>query len=441
VHARSGRSPRTCADVAPAPPPWCPIGPRTPIAASPTTSAAGANSHFRRLEQAAIGIGSGSAVVVDTRIDTVGTGVAANHGELTIRQTVIQGASAGISSSRGSIELDEVRVEAADVVGINLSGITQPTLLAGARNVVIEGGLGRPFHGTAQDASSLSDPALGNRIAGNVNDTILISRYNEADGELIRTGFHWRAPEGLSLAGTGLLRIEPGASLTVHHTTFGLSLGVPLVARGTVDSPVTLVATGSTPASRRSGHFTESGGADVIAHAVVRGMILVSATDRRCASTRPPSSTAAASSCAPGSRVLATTLADPADSAGIILAASGVTVDDVTVTRALGHGIRIDSAGATISRCTITGSAGDGILVRAASSVSIHDCNLEDNGGPGVRNVDAPAVDARFNWWGDPAGPLGATGDGVGGPVQIAPFRILPVPTAGSHPSSRARRQ
>jgi hypothetical protein len=401
------------------------------------------NSHFRRIEQGAIGIASGSATITATRIDSAGTGIGSTYGVLTIRGTDVRHVATGISSGRGVLSLDGVRIEGAAYVGVGLGNVSQPSRLTGARDVIVRGGAGRPFVGTAQDASTLSDPGLDNSIAGNANDTIVISRYNEAAGDIvIRSGLHWIAPEGLSLTGTGALRLEPGTSLTVASSTFGLSLGLPIVARGTTAAPVTLIALGTQPDRRRSRHGGGPAGSDTIVHAVVRGMILVSDTIRPM---HIDSSTVLDGGGvilrAPGSRVLATTVADPADSAGIVLAASGVSVHDVNVSGALGLGIRIDAAGAGISGCTITGSAGDGILVRAATGVTIHDCNLQDNGGPGVRNVDAPAVDARFNWWGDPAGPLGPDGDGVEGPVQIAPFRIMPAPTAGPQPSPTARRQ
>jgi hypothetical protein len=43
-------------------------------------------------------------------------------------------------------------------------------------------------------------------------------------------------------------------------------------------------------------------------------------------------------------------------------------------------------------------------------------------------NVTPDTVDARDNWWGDPAGPLGPGGDGVAGNVVYEPWRSEPVP-------------
>jgi hypothetical protein len=51
---------------------------------------------------------------------------------------------------------------------------------------------------------------------------------------------------------------------------------------------------------------------------------------------------------------------------------------------------------------------------------------------PGILNTALASLDARHNWWGDRAGPLGPLGDGVEGPVEFEPYRTSPV--AGPRP-------
>jgi hypothetical protein len=84
-----------------------------------------------------------------------------------------------------------------------------------------------------------------------------------------------------------------------------------------------------------------------------------------------------------------------------------------------------------LSQCEISGSAGDGlVVVQGPLPVSIGGCNLRDNGGVGIRNLTTGGflqVAAQGNWWGDPAGPGGPTGDGVSGDVDAASPLAAPV--------------
>jgi hypothetical protein len=98
---------------------------------------------------------------------------------------------------------------------------------------------------------------------------------------------------------------------------------------------------------------------------------------------------------------------------------------DQTVVRGAGPaGVGISGSNVTLTNCSITGGAGDGVWVGFGDNVQIRNCVIENNTGMGVANMGLRAptarVDARFNWWGDPAGPVGPAGDGVGGDVDYS---------------------
>ncbi|HEX2167386.1 MAG TPA: right-handed parallel beta-helix repeat-containing protein, partial [Longimicrobiales bacterium] len=96
-------------------------------------------------------------------------------------------------------------------------------------------------------------------------------------------------------------------------------------------------------------------------------------------------------------------------------AASRVT--DIIVEDALGPAFILLSD-VRVTDCTVRNNAFYGIIARASSAgASISGCVFESNRNAGVWNVAAEPLDARFNWWGDPAGPLGPGGDGVQGNV------------------------
>jgi len=93
-------------------------------------------------------------------------------------------------------------------------------------------------------------------------------------------------------------------------------------------------------------------------------------------------------------------------------------------------GVDVFTGSFTLVDSEVTGNAGDGIFVEAGLSgtgVGISGCNLLDNGGVGV-STQSPGlvVDATGNYWGDPGGPTGAQGDGVGAGVTVSSFRTTP---------------
>lgn len=75
--------------------------------------------------------------------------------------------------------------------------------------------------------------------------------------------------------------------------------------------------------------------------------------------------------------------------------------------------------------CEIASSMRHGIVVpvpasgfSAPNSVLVQGCNLFGNGGNAIHNQSTTKVTASGNWWGDPAGPSGANGDGIFGDVD-----------------------
>jgi parallel beta-helix repeat protein len=98
-----------------------------------------------------------------------------------------------------------------------------------------------------------------------------------------------------------------------------------------------------------------------------------------------------------------------------------------------GGGIGCDSSTfGTIDSCTISGNNRDGVYCAYASSPVIHYCNITNNTGYGVRNIDpGVTVNAEHNWWGDPTGPGGfgpGTGDSVSDYVDFVPWATEPFP-------------
>jgi hypothetical protein len=118
--------------------------------------------------------------------------------------------------------------------------------------------------------------------------------------------------------------------------------------------------------------------------------------------------------------------AEDCDWCGLYLANAGTSqLKNVIVS---GSGITVmDQHSVSIQFCDIIGTRGDGLRVASTGVVQINDCNIRNNAGRGVNNTAASTVNARRNWWGDPAGPLGPAGDGISGNVDASEPRPGPV--------------
>lgn len=112
--------------------------------------------------------------------------------------------------------------------------------------------------------------------------------------------------------------------------------------------------------------------------------------------------------------------------------AGGVpSVFSARVIRSNGVAVRVHPfAGAwALEQCELTGSSSHGLVVDA-NVVTVTGCAISSNGGNGIHNPNPASytVNARGNWWGDAAGPLGAAGDGVSAGVDAAqPLATPPV--------------
>ena len=69
----------------------------------------------------------------------------------------------------------------------------------------------------------------------------------------------------------------------------------------------------------------------------------------------------------------------------------------------------------------------DVVLELWDDGIQVHDCNLVNNAGDGIRLLShLTNANAENNWWGDAAGPTGPNGDGVSGAVDYTPWRTAP---------------
>jgi hypothetical protein len=81
----------------------------------------------------------------------------------------------------------------------------------------------------------------------------------------------------------------------------------------------------------------------------------------------------------------------------------------------------------TIVRCVIAANSGNGVRFEGGFPLTINQSNIYSNTGFGVNNLDSSqTINAQNNWWGDPDGPEGDSGDGVSDNVDFSNWLTSP---------------
>ncbi len=378
---------------------------------------AGVTLQHTWLRRAGVGGCASQITIADSRLDTAGVGVAW-YGGLTIDRSLLRGAGIGCARN-ASVRLHGVRIEGSDGPAIYFEYRSTTCFLeATGVRIVGNGEIGYLSGEAAQ--TLLTEPGAADSLAGNVRDRVELHAVSSlrVAGELALPGFEY-AGYAMRFTGSGVLRLAPGARLS-PGMYLTVDSGVRVIARGTPAAPVVLAS--APPASVRAVLGGIPGAPSVLSNVRVEGMTLADSAGRplQLDSARVTSGGRVALSAA-GSRVTASAF----DSAGSVYApdnaalsvGAGDSVRSTVVRNSRGPGIRIQGP-AALDSCEVTGSAGDGVVAASAAAVTIHHCNLRDNTGVGARNLSTDTLDARFNWWGDPAGPNGPAGDGVAGLVN-----------------------
>jgi hypothetical protein len=401
--------------------------------------------HAMIRRMAGVGVRAAGLTLRDVVVDSVcqggaycfAAGAPFNDGAAVIERVRIRDSGGGgfVVAGRGTaLEFEDVRIEGSQGVGLFV-GNDSPRGYYGRVTravppLIITGGSSYPasIHTGVMEAL-LPTLEAQDQWGGNAADTILAAHVNTAPtisqltiGPRLAWDFHHGQidfPPSISE-----LRMLPGATLIV---AVSLHLGA-LDARGTAEEPVVIrghIEAGGGLPTPRAGGLVLTGAPDApsrLAHARLE-TVIVDARPGHPLHVEDVLATGSFLALAADSRLTRATLRGDF---GFSPSLTPWRAEDLT------HPLRIHGPRVVVADCDVSGSSGAGIRADSAEAVSVHDCHLYDNAGPGILNTAPTSLDARHNWWGDAAGPLGPQGDGVEGLVSFEPYRTSPV--AGSRP-------
>ncbi|HUP89473.1 MAG TPA: Ig-like domain-containing protein [Longimicrobiales bacterium] len=288
-------------------------------------------------------------------------------------------------------------------------------------------------------------PQLQDELLSNQNKSITL--WSTGSGTLpelrLRKGFAWQIETYLSALSVGRLTLDAGLSLDIEGF---LDVNGPVVAVGSSAEPIVITTSagchGVAPRTYALGCALRLGGSASSTISYVKfdkAPLIVGQNNTARIDHIDSNSFVTVGS--PNSSIIDLNLHDLSfdyfpPSAALRLAGRGVIAQRVAVRRFSSlvsiAAISIEADDVQILDCDVSDNTGDGVVVISGVGAQIHNCNIERNAGLGVNNRATIIVDAKRNWWGDPAGPNGPNGDGVAGAVDSG----APLPVKRPTPSS-----
>ncbi|MFL5582424.1 MAG: Ig-like domain-containing protein, partial [Gemmatimonadaceae bacterium] len=353
------------------------------------------------------------------------------------------------SSAARNVELRGVHVEGAatlpgcasfnrqSVAGIQAYGFA--TVSPASTPPRVTGGTGDPFAGSIAVFQGLYPTAAAqDALLGNVNgDTVDLQETLIGRVAVARPEVPWRVSRTVTVSGAGAsLQALPGASLAMGN---GASLvfqdGGRIVARGTPLRPVLFTAARTDQPWRGIELRGAPSENSYLVNAVLERGSSTALADPAAVVTYDAHRVTIDSSLfrlmagdgrrgvlawAPGSSVSHTTFS--AVQTGLDLAAP--TVVDSNTFDGGSFGVFVSGANVVLRGNVFTRNASDAIHfnTNVPHNPTIAGNRFEQNGGLGVNTETGEAIDARLNYWGDDAGPLGPNGDGVAAGVLYDPW-------------------
>lgn len=381
--------------------------------------------------------GTGSAIR-RSRVDTVTTvyaGVILGS-NTTFERTTIRG-SAGVGLAvlgTSGISLLGGRIEGSGGVGLKVTteghGIYSPPIMSQTLRIV--GGASYPAEMVVSAFPKIyAGLAQHDSLLGNARDTLLVTGGILQWYAYPSSKLPWHVKGNITVQWIGILNPGPGATLTMDPgVEIVARAGGRVSARGTQAAPVRFTA--ADPASGWYGIRLEGAPSQTSYLTNVRiehaAGVAVDATESHPVvidSTVIRQTGAAAWLTSPRSRISRSRVDTTYGGGAAVMLGDSTTLESTLIRGSNERGLIVLSPTASVHGCEVRENVAEGIDLWA-DGIDVHDCNLVDNGGAGVRALSTYTGIVENNWWGDAAGPTGTNGDGVSGALDYTPWRTTP---------------
>lgn len=348
-------------------------------------------------------------------------------------RTVVRGAAGvGVRVHGPNVLLQGGRIEGSNGVGLQVSyatslgGSLKPVRVVGGRSYGVE----MPLSILAR---LYPTPALQDSLLGNARDTIVIT------GGVLRAQVTAgpRIPllitDSVAVDSGGTLFAQPGAKLVFREMAHAhFRNGGRLLSRGSAAKPVLFTA--DEPVRRWRGLWFYGTTASTsyvtntrIEHGWYNAAAVTALESHRVIvdSSVIRWSGAGAALLSPNSRISRTRVDTMlAWSLPAVELGANARIESTRVRAPAGPGVYVRSAAVVVASCEVRDGEKAGIEMDVA--VTVRNCNLVNNLGPGIVNWGSTSADVRGNWWGSTGGPTAPGGDGMYGLLVYNPWRTTP---------------
>lgn len=258
--------------------------------------------------------------------------------------------------------------------------------------------------------------AAQDSLLGNGNDTLLVWGDASSGEIVVRENMHWRFRSDILrpwwiLAGVDV-DVEPDGTLIVESE---LRMQGSLLVQGTAAQPANLVGAiirqcmSPGPCSTR------------LSHASLTNVLLFTGPNATLDHLQISGGGISLGSMSVLTQSIIT------GTAGLMLA-DNTRVEHTIIRGSIANGVSIWGSNVLLADCEVSGSRFDAIRVVSGApvltNIQVRNCILENSTDAGINSTGTQPslVDARFNWWGDAAGPFGPAGDSVSANVDYSSF-------------------
>jgi hypothetical protein len=364
---------------------------------------------------------------VDTTTDGTRPAVAVGDSVIWQRNEIRRAAGVGLRVE-GTVGVYLLGGRIIESAGVGLQ-VPSSSAVKGAAPVRVRGG---GVHGAELAAGAFARiyPNLTDQdsLLGNARDTLYVTGDTLTERAIARAVLPWHVRAQVYVQSGGELRAQPGARLSFDAGTGVTVLWGGVKARGTAAAPVLFTA--DDPALGWGGMDITFGDTSYLTNVrmehvsvnatavyeVFTPLVIDSAVFRQVG--------IAAQLFGGGASISRTRVDTTLSTSAAVGLAFDARIESTRIRKPYGSGLLLWHATVQVGSCEVRDAGWAGIQL--LDTVPVHDCNVVNNGGPGIYQTFSGTADVTNVWWGDAGGPNGPNGDGAYGDLNYTPWRTTP---------------